>query len=124
MKNNITLTILIFLFKLNCYSQENKLNFDLSTSTKSFEILCSLLNSKDTINLKKVVTKECYKSFNLNNLNGLQDLAKDWKGKKTKTTKSTDTEEILKIETYYIPLRFIKEPESKDWKFSTFVLKP
>ena len=124
MKNGITLTITIFLFTIICYSQENKTNYDLSTSGKSFKILCSLLNSKDTINLKKVVTKTCYKSFNLNNMNGLQDLAKDWKDKKIKIIKSTDTEEILKIETYFIPLSFIKEPKSKDWKFSTFVLKP
>jgi len=122
MKNITTFTILFFLFNIHCYSQKNKINYDLSTSIKSFEALCSLLEKKDTTNLKKVVTQKSYSSFNFKNLDGLQNLAKEWKLKSVKIIKSTDTEEVLKIETYYIPLNFIKESDSDDWKFSNFIL--
>ncbi|WP_286969618.1 hypothetical protein, partial [Flavobacterium sp. UBA4854] len=103
---------LIFFCTFDSYTQENKVHYDLSTSIKSFTTLTYFLVAKDTSNLKKVVTKSSYKNFNFNNLDGLQNLANDWEGKEIKIIKSSNDEEILKIETYYIPLRFVKEPGS------------
>lgn len=124
MKTFIVSIFLIFLCISDSYSQKNKIDYDLSSSIKSFKTLTSFLAVKDTNNLKKVVTKSSYKSFNFNNLDGLQNLANDWEGKEIKIIKSSNDEEILKIETYYIPLRFVKESGSNEWKFSNFVLRP
>ncbi|WP_281225984.1 hypothetical protein [Flavobacterium aquiphilum] len=121
LKNIILISF--FIINYNIYSQhkiENSSNFDLSTSLKSFEVLSNLLAKKDTINLRKVVTKEVFQGFNFKELNGLQKLGEEWKTRKVSVYSSTEFLEVVKVEDYYIMLDFAREPNSNEWKFSTF----
>jgi|APLak6261699823_1056247.scaffolds.fasta_scaffold37268_1 hypothetical protein len=125
LKNLIVISF--FIINHNIYSQqkiENSNNFDLSTSLKSFETLSKLLAEKDTINLRKVVTKEAFKSFNFKQLGGLQKLGVEWKAKKANVYSSTEFVEVVKVEGFYTMLNFVRESNSNEWKFSTFVHMP
>ena len=81
-----------------------------------------LLAEKDTINLRKVVTKEAFKSFNFKQLGGLQKLGVEWKAKKANVYSSTEFVEVVKVEGFYTMLNFVRESNSNEWKFSTFGL--
>lgn len=125
LKNLIIISL--FIISHNIYSQqriENSNNFDLTTSLKSFETLSNLLAEKDTINLRKVVTKGAFKSFNFKQLGGLQKLGVEWKASKANVYSSTEFSEVVKVEGYYTMLNFVREPNSNEWKFSTFVHMP
>ena len=120
-KNFIIISFL--LINYNIYSQqkiENSSNFNLSTSLKSFDVLSNILAKKDTMNLKKVVQKNTFKSFNFKELDVLQKLGEEWKTKKATIYSSTEFLEVVKVEGYYTMLDFVREPNSNEWKFSTF----
>lgn len=109
----------IFIFSNMNAQKDNQKKIDLSSSLNSFEALSNLLAERDTVNLKFVITKKAWNSFNFKALNSLEELGKEWRNKKAIIIKQTESEEIIKIEDYYIPLVFIREND-KEWKFSTF----
>lgn len=121
MKLNCYLIFFAFFFVPNLYSQTNNTGKkpNLSSSLISFEILTNALVDSDTLKLKFVVTEKAFKSFNLKNLSALQELGLDWKNKKVAIIKANKTEETLKIEGYYVPLKFVRDSNG-DWKFSMF----
>ncbi|NYA72776.1 hypothetical protein HZF10_17745 [Flavobacterium sp. MAH-1] len=74
--------------------------------------------------MKSIVTESAYEGFHFGNIDELENLGKSWLTKDIHVIKSSIDMEIIKVDDYAVPICFIKELNSNEWKFSKFVFIP